>query len=135
MMDTSKSLQELENYDWGEPDEASTGLVQKCVALRRVPLCQLSAENCRMLLGQQISPKFLVPLALEFLARDPLEDGGTMAPGAVLGHILRLPAQFWIDYPELWYQVNEIVAQLEQLSEAVESLAPDVKQFQTLQVG
>lgn len=131
-MDTSKSLQELENNEWGEPDEAPTPLVQKCLALRRVPLAQLSAENCRLLLGQQISPRYVVPLALKFLADNPLEGGGTMAPGAILGHILRLPAQFWVDHPELWWQTNEIVGELESLRQTLEELSPDIETFRTL---
>ncbi len=132
VMDKSKSLQELENDDWGEPDEAPTNMIKRCLAARRVPLGEMSAEQCRLLLGQKISPLFLVPIALEFLARDPLEES-EMYPGALLNSVLNLPADFWMNQSELWYEVNQIVEELESLRQTIEDLAPQIKAFQTLQ--
>ena len=82
-MDKSKSLQELENYDQGDPKGAPTGLIKRCLELHRTPLEEWSADDCRLMLGQKFSPQFLVPLALEWLQKDPLEDG-MRYPGALL---------------------------------------------------
>ncbi len=131
-MDKSKSLQQLEGYDQGDPKGAPTNMVRRCLTLHRTPLEQWEAEDCRLMLGQKFSPRYLVPLALEFLAKDPLE-AGHMFPGALLNSVLRLPADFWIYEQELWYEVNKIVSELEELRHSIEALAPEIKGFQTLQ--
>ena len=131
-MDKSKSLQELVGVDEGDPESAPTNMVRRCMTLHRTPLEQWNADDCRLMLGQRFSPRYLVPLALEFLSKDPLEEGH-MYPGALLGSVLRLPADFWIHEQELWYEVNEIVRELEELRQSIEGLAPEIKGFQTLQ--
>lgn len=130
-MDLSKSLQELEGYDAGDPKTKTTLMVRRCLTLHRTPLEQFSAEDCRLMLGQQFSPQLLVPLALEFLSENPLE-GGTMYPGALLNGVLRLPADFWMEEQELWWQINEIVTEVELLKESIEELAPAIESFKTL---
>ena len=131
-MDKSKSLQQLEAFDMGDPEGAPTNMVRRCLTLHRTPLEQWSAEDCRLMLGQGFSPQILVPLALEFLYVNSME-AGTMYDGALLDSVLRLPANFWADEPELWWQVNEIVTEIEFLKEAIEDLAPRIENFKTLE--
>ena len=132
-MDKSKSLQQLESYDTGDPETAPTDMIRRCLELHRTPLQQWSAGDCRLMIGQNFSPQILVPLALEWLEKDPLQECG-FYPGDLLQNVLELPAQFWMDNSELWWLVNEIVSDLEGLRQAIEELSPAVKQFQTLQV-
>jgi hypothetical protein len=97
-VDFSKSLQELEGADWGEPTYPSR-LVIECHRLRRVPLNDLTPDNLRMLIGQEIGLAYLVPRALTLLAADPLleEDYGYY-PGDLLWVVLTLPTTFWQEH-------------------------------------
>ena len=72
--DRSKSLQHLEGQDWGEPTYDSH-LVTECHRLRRIPLRDFTAENLRIMIGQQIGLPYLIPLALEMLRGDPFTAG------------------------------------------------------------
>ncbi len=38
MVDISMTLEELEVENWGDPENGATGLIRKCLALRRKPL-------------------------------------------------------------------------------------------------
>ena len=74
----SKTLEELENDFWNDPENMSH-LATECHRLRKVPLADLSIENLRILIGQKIGLKFLVPIALEYLEKDPLSEGDLYA--------------------------------------------------------
>ncbi|HEY4384219.1 MAG TPA: contact-dependent growth inhibition system immunity protein [Ktedonobacteraceae bacterium] len=50
----SKTLQELEGQDWGEPNFPSY-LVRTCHALRRKPLRDFTVEDLRIILTDQLS--------------------------------------------------------------------------------
>ena len=132
-MDTSKSLQELENFDMGDPKGAPTDMIQRCLTLHRTPLNQWNAEDCRLMLGQKFNPHILVPLALRFL-NENLFEGGTMIDGALIHNVLRLPTDFWIEQQDLWWQVSEIVSEVEGVQRTIEELEPEIERFKTLQV-
>jgi hypothetical protein len=86
--DRRKSLQQLESQDWGEPNFHSH-LVTECHRLRRVPLREFTAENLRIMIGQDIGLSYLVPLALELLSTDPLTEGD-FYKGDLLQSLLRV---------------------------------------------
>jgi hypothetical protein len=106
----SKTLQELEGQDWGEPPFPSY-LVRTCHALRRKPLCDFTVENLRIMIGQNISLGYLMPLAIEHLQRDPLA-AGDFYPGDLLANVLKVKPSFWHVYPHLRRVVQEIVDHL-----------------------
>lgn len=97
--DRNKSLQQLDGKDWGEPSYDSH-LVTECHRLRRVPLCEFTVEDLRIMIGQQFSLEYLIPLALEQLRAEPLAEGA-FYPGDLLEAVLRAGGQFWQQYPEL----------------------------------
>ncbi len=132
LMDTSKSLQELENFDMGEPESAPTDMIRRCLILHRTPLEQWNAEDCRLMLGQKFSPRYLIPIALEFLVGNPMESGD-FYPGALLQNILSLPSDFWIKEQDLWWQVHDAVIEVESLKKAIEDLAPQIEKFKKLE--
>src|SRR6516165_7980740 len=80
--DRQKSLQELEQDNWGEPPYSSY-LVTTIHRLRRKPLAEFTTEDLRIMIGQRISLTFLIPLALERLEDQPLA-GGDFYPGDLL---------------------------------------------------
>ncbi len=104
--DRSKALQELENEDWGEPNFDSH-LVQECHRLSRVPLQDFTAENLRIMIGQNFGLDYLIPLAVEKLEENPLIEGGFYA-GDLLANVLRADSSFWSKFPELKSKVARI---------------------------
>lgn len=81
------------------------------------------------MLGQNIGSRFLVPLAVNFLADNPLE-GGTMSDGALMRSLLRLPREFWQTHPDLWWDAREVVFDLQQWRATIEELDPLMRAFQ-----
>ncbi|MES2568891.1 MAG: contact-dependent growth inhibition system immunity protein [Verrucomicrobiota bacterium] len=104
--DRSKSLQEIDGQDWGEPTFDSP-LVTECHRLHRVPLCDFTAGNLRIMIGQDIGLEFLIPLALECLQEDSLIKGDYYECD-LLVNVLRAKAQFWRDHPDLKKQVAAV---------------------------
>lgn len=104
--DKSKSLQELESEDWGDPTFDSH-LVQECHRLRRVPLEDFTVEDLRIMIGQNIGLNHLMPLAIEKLKRNPLAEGSFFA-GDLLVNVLRADSNFWSRFPTLKSEVIRI---------------------------
>jgi hypothetical protein len=98
-----RSLQQLERDDWGDPDDpkvAPTPLISTCLRLRRKPLGDLTVEDLRILLGQQVSPAHLLPLAIDQLRADPLAQGD-LYPGDLLSNVLSQAPEVWTARPDL----------------------------------
>lgn len=91
--DRSKTLQELEHSDWGEPTYPS-GLVETCHRLRRKPLSEFTDADLRILIGQQISLPYLLPLAVERLDADPLLEAFYYS-GDLLAAVLSVKPEYW----------------------------------------
>jgi hypothetical protein len=115
--DRNKSLQQLDGQDWGEPTFDSH-LVTECHRLRRVPLRDLTVEDLRITIGQNIGLEHLVPLALERLHDNPFTEGAYY-PCDLLVSVLGAEARFWKSHPELREQLVAI-------SERAISLLPTV---------
>ncbi|HET9109950.1 MAG TPA: contact-dependent growth inhibition system immunity protein [Ktedonobacterales bacterium] len=126
----NKTLQELEGKDWGEPTFPSH-LVTTCHALRRKPLRDFTVEDLRIMIGQNFSLDYLMPLAIEQLQRDPLV-AGDFYPGDLLRAVLRVESGFWRAQPLLRGSVQEIV---DQLTPFPESLHQALLAFQHPQDG
>jgi hypothetical protein len=117
-----QSLQELERQDWGEETFPSY-LVRTCHALRRKPLRDFTVEDLRIMIGQNFSLNYLIPLAIEHLQQDPLV-AGDFFPGDLLANVLKVKADFWHMHPGLRLVIENIVEQLkpfpEDLSQALQ---------------
>jgi len=98
MADEQRTLEELEAVDWGAPESAPTSMVARCLALRRTPLSMLAPGDLRLLLGQQIGLKYLVPKGLELVADQPLQQAD-LYPGDLLSALLRVDKAFWVHHP------------------------------------
>ena len=120
--DLNKTLQELEDSDWGEPTFDSS-LVVNCHRLRRVPLKDFSVGNLRLMIGQQISLDYLIPLALERLADDPFVEGDYYE-GDLLKNVLRVSKAFWEQHSDLHQQLIGI---LKEASQQINALDPGVR--------
>jgi len=105
-----QTLTQLEACDWGPPD-ADSYLVQTCHRLRHKPIGEFTVEELRMMIGQNIGAYFLVPLALETLAVDPLAEGDYY-PGDLLASVLTLPSEFWKTHIDLQSKLNDVISRM-----------------------
>jgi hypothetical protein len=102
-----KTLEELDGGNWGEPNYNSH-LVTNCHRLRRVPIKNFTVEDLRLMIGQGIGLRYLIPLALVRLEDDPFAEGDYY-PGDLLKNVLEIARDFWERYPELGRKMKVIV--------------------------
>lgn len=101
-----KTLTQLEKEDWGEPKYDSY-LVKTCHALRNKPLKELSIEDLRILIGQNISLNYLIPIAIEKLTQNILAEGDFYS-GDLLKSVLDSEASFWTKNKTLWEAIRNL---------------------------
>jgi len=92
-MERNKTLEQLENDYWEEIDYP-TKLVQKCYELRKKKLNDLSIDEVRLLISQNIGLVVLVPLALNFLKVNILAEGN-LYPGDLLESVISRDCKYW----------------------------------------
>lgn len=117
-IDLTKTLDELEEESWGEPVYKS-GLVIHAHALRKKPLGEFSNEDLRLLILQEISLDFLLPLALDRLAENPLESGDLYV-GDLLCSVLKVDRKYWESNIELKIELSEVIEHYENAREIVD---------------
>ena len=91
--DRSKTLDQLERTAGGAP-EYDSYLVQTCNRLRGKPLIDYTVEDIRIMVGQNIGLKHLVPLALDVLGENPKAEGD-FYEGDLLKALLSVEHSFW----------------------------------------
>jgi hypothetical protein len=104
--DFAQSIDELEGSGWGTVETAETPLIQECLALRKKPLRELTNEELNLAVGQRIGFPFVLDLAFDRLAPDPLLDCGCF-PGDILANLVRAPAEVWKERPALCEKLSE----------------------------
>jgi len=87
------SLENLENVSWDIP-EHNSNLALKCFELRKIPIGNLTIEDLRLLIGQELGLDFLIPLALETL-EDNTFSQGDLYSGDLLDVVLKVRKPFW----------------------------------------
>jgi len=107
----SKTLQELENCDWGEPSFDSS-LVSTVHRLRRTPIEEFTIEDLRVAIGQDVGLPHLIPLAIERLEENPLAQGDHY-PGDLLKSVLVVDELFWRTHAALRAAVEIILLRAE----------------------
>jgi hypothetical protein len=122
-----QSLDDIEGTTWGPAPEDATTLVAKVHELRRKPVGELTPEDLRLLLGQQVGVDVLLPRALDVLRRDPLIEGD-FYPGDLLASVLRLPQSYWRQHGD-W--VEAVKAMLNSIVELPMELEAGVAAFRS----
>lgn len=115
-----QSLDDIEGTTWGPAPADATTLVAKVHELRRKPVGELTPEDLRLLLGQQVGVDVLLPRALELLKRDPLIEGD-FYPGDLLASVLRLPQSYWQHHPDLAEEAKVLLDSIEELPQELEA--------------
>jgi hypothetical protein len=118
--DRSKSLQEIEQHDWGEPP-CDSYLVTTCHRLRRKPLNEFTVEDLRIMIGQRIALPILVPLAVAWLEREPLAAGDYYA-GDLLAAVTAVGDEFWATHPDSRQRVRCIVGRVRDALPALDEI-------------
>ena len=96
-MQEHRSIEQLENNFW-KKIEYPSGLVEKCFAYRKIPVSELTVEQLRLLIGQNIGLPFIIPLAVSILQQDILAEGDYY-PGDLLSALLELKDEDWYQSP------------------------------------
>ena len=91
----NKSIEELENDYWSET-EFSSYVSETCHNARKKPIAKLSYEEIRLMTGQKIGLKYLLPIAVSILEKNPLIEI-TFFNGDLLTELLRLDIIDWKD--------------------------------------
>jgi CDI immunity proteins len=92
------TLEQLENDFWKE-NEYESSLVKRCHALRKVVLNKFSIDDLRVMIGQEIGLKYLVPIALEKLEINLFAEGNYYE-GDLLKQLLEINTAFWDENKE-----------------------------------
>jgi len=103
----SKSLENLEKIKLEKTD--STNLVNRTIALWKLPLNEFTVEDLRIMIGQQMGLTYLIPLALEILKGDPFAEGD-FYEGDLLQNVLNINVVYWNSNKEHKIQLNNILA-------------------------
>lgn len=105
-----KTIENLEKQNYGDPKNAPTDLVRKCLELSRTPLDHFTVENLRLMIGQGFSLKYLIPMAIEFLKEDIFIEGD-LFPGDLLKNVLSIDPLFWKNHTLLWREIEALIEQ------------------------
>ncbi len=100
--------------------------VTTCHRLRPKPIGEFTVEDLRILGGQKIGLRFLVPVALEAQEREPLAEGDYY-PGDLLGAVLKAGGEFW---QQEWEWAGRVGRVIERVREVPTELADDVAEFE-----
>ncbi len=104
----TKSLENLEKSIWPplDPDEGSY-LIKTCNHLRKKQLQNFSTEDLRIMIGQDIGLKFLIPVAIKTLTENILAEGD-LYPGDLLKCVLTSDKDYWQENRDNWTIVCEL---------------------------
>lgn len=97
-----KSLESLEKSTWSplDPDEGSH-LIKTCHQLRKKQLKDFNTEDLRIMIGQDIGLKFLIPLAIQTL-KDNILSEGDLYEGDLLKSVLTSDVNYWRENQDNW---------------------------------
>jgi len=117
-IDLTKTLEELENDYWDEPNFASS-LVIQVHQLRKKPLCELNNEELRLLIGQQMNLDFLLRIAFEKLIQNPF-GSGDLYIGDLFCSVLKVEKEYWNEHQELKNELNEVIRTYEDVRKTLD---------------
>jgi len=103
-----QTLDSLEKDIWNAPkNNHESYLMSTCYSLRKKPLIDFSVEDLRILIGQNIGLKYLIPIALEKLTDNILAEGDFYS-GDLLTSVLTSNPDFWRVSKDNYKSVLEI---------------------------
>ncbi|MFB8282987.1 contact-dependent growth inhibition system immunity protein [Nocardia colli] len=118
------TLEQIDGVVWSDPPADATRLMRTVHALRRKSIDCMTAEDLRILLGQQESIRTLVPCALKLLEQNPLAQGD-LYPGDLLAATLCVADEYWTESPDLAARLGPLVDRLHEAGDLDDHFPPD----------
>jgi hypothetical protein len=126
--ESKRTLDTVDPPAWRPAPSDATFLVRRCHELRTKPLRDFTVEDLRIMIGQQIALKHLVPLALDRLQADPLV-GGDHYSRDLLASVLRADAALWEWSPDLDVSLRDLIEELDERSELEPGLRELIEKY------
>jgi hypothetical protein len=114
--DTYKSVEQLEGEVWEDSDHP-TNLVERTNRYRKIPISDLTIEQLRLLIGQNIGLKYLIPPVIKIL-RDNILAEGDFYDGDLLSAVLNVGDLFWVENQDLKKEVQLLITEKQKDIEA-----------------
>ena len=127
-VEMDKTLEELEKFEEGS-ERFDSALVKRTLQLRKKPIKDLTAGDQRLLIGQGIGLKSLLPRAISIIEKDPFVEA-EYYPGDLLFAILTVEPCFWLEHKDLYQSVYTL---LEGLAESIRQICDATKNFKALE--
>lgn len=104
----NKTIEQLEGNYWDETHNHESLIVIRCLELRKKPISDLTVEDLRMLISQDIGLVFIIPRAIEILKTEPFVEGDYYE-GDLLKSVLTSDKLFWQKNTKLKLEVENIM--------------------------
>lgn len=111
LLHLDRTLDELDPPRWPAAPPDATHLVRTVHALRRVRLGELGVAGLRTLVAQRVGLAYVLPLAVNVLAEEPLVDA-YFYPGDLLLTVVGVPGSAWGMLPDVAGRLRDVVAAL-----------------------
>ena len=126
-----QSIEDLSGYYWLAP-ETDSNVVLKSHGMRRKPLAELSLEDIRMGVIQQVGVSYLVPVALEVVERDPYAESLNFGAEITIA-LLDIPVEFWLTHEKLRDRLQRVYERIEETKDSqdefwIEDILPLVRE-------
>jgi hypothetical protein len=128
-VDLNSTLEQIDNDVWPDPDNFP-GLVTTVHRLRKKPLNEFTTADLRVMIGQNMNPEQLIPLAIEFLKKEPLLEGDCY-PGDLLINVMRSDKAYWQKNRNNWAIVMKLVGDLLSAIESDKEYRQVVRNFES----
>jgi len=110
----TKSIEQLEKDIWNNPSEFPTDMVEKSYRFRKISIAELTIEQIRLLISQQIGVEYLIGIALEKLERNIFTECD-FYEGDLLVAVSSLSTEFWNENQTEFLTFKNIVEQNSEL--------------------
>ncbi|WP_436961080.1 contact-dependent growth inhibition system immunity protein [Streptomyces sp. SudanB182_2057] len=127
-VDRNRSIEELEGNRWPAPPADSTTMVRNVHDLRRRAIEDLTVEDLRRLIAQDIGLHWLLPIALDFLRETaPQEAAAGWYDDDLLSAVLTRRESVWRNAPQLARHLDGTVRMLTDLSPYIQREVDDFR--------
>jgi hypothetical protein len=116
-LDTGKSLNTLLGWK-KDPGPYATSLVERVSKLCDLPLKDLKWPDIRVLIGQNIGLKYLMPWAIDAVTKRPLYRA-ELFDGDLLVACLKVDGKHWVNNMEQWHSLKSILDDLDSAMNSV----------------
>jgi hypothetical protein len=127
-VDKSRTVEELEGFQWPPPPEETTSLVRGVHELRKRPIKDLTVENLRRLISQDVGLRWVLPVALDHLRETAPQEAETgWYDDDLLSAVLTRKEEIWRNWPEMARHLDETVRMLTDLTSYIQEEADDFR--------